>query len=270
MTGDTTRTGSRSLPLILARELAANLATPILIDAGGTLAFYNEAAELMLGKTYAEIGVITANEFGSMLEMADLDGTHLRRRDSPAGVAFYQREPAHRTLLVRPWTAPDGNSRSRPIPCLAISGTCTVCSPCSGRRSRESPGVRMPLLAGGTWSRDRQVRRQHVVYRGAGHERRRPGARRRHWHAPARCGHCRERHRAGPRAAQPSPPRPHSRPRLLPTTLPADVEVHLWGPSSPVQTLADRIATYLSPPLFPVRLADIPARLIFHDALRSS
>ena len=46
----------------------------------------------------------------------------------------------------------------------------------------------------------------------------------------------------------------------------SDVEVHVWGPSSPVQTLAERIATYLSPPLFPVRLADIPARLTFHDA----
>lgn len=43
-------------------------------------------------------------------------------------------------------------------------------------------------------------------------------------------------------------------------------DVHLWGPASPVQSLADRIAIYLSPPLFPVRLGDIPARLTFHDA----
>jgi phosphoribosyl 1,2-cyclic phosphodiesterase len=33
-----------------------------------------------------------------------------------------------------------------------------------------------------------------------------------------------------------------------------------------VQPLAERIATYLSPPLFPVRLTDIPARMYFHDA----
>lgn len=44
-----------------------------------------------------------------------------------------------------------------------------------------------------------------------------------------------------------------------------DVELHVWGPASPVQTLAERIAIYLSPPLFPVRLADIPARIFFHD-----
>jgi phosphoribosyl 1,2-cyclic phosphodiesterase len=45
-----------------------------------------------------------------------------------------------------------------------------------------------------------------------------------------------------------------------------DVEVEIWGPASPVQSLSDRIATYMAPPLFPVRLADIPARLTFHDA----
>jgi phosphoribosyl 1,2-cyclic phosphodiesterase len=45
-----------------------------------------------------------------------------------------------------------------------------------------------------------------------------------------------------------------------------DLHVHLWGPPSPVQSLAERIAIYLSPPLFPVALADIPATLTFHDA----
>jgi len=43
-------------------------------------------------------------------------------------------------------------------------------------------------------------------------------------------------------------------------------EIHIWGPSSPVQHLSDRIAMYLSPPLFPVRLGDVPSHLIFHDA----
>jgi phosphoribosyl 1,2-cyclic phosphodiesterase len=43
-------------------------------------------------------------------------------------------------------------------------------------------------------------------------------------------------------------------------------DVHIWGPPSPVQTLAERIAIYLSPPLFPVRLSDLAARVTFHDA----
>jgi len=45
-----------------------------------------------------------------------------------------------------------------------------------------------------------------------------------------------------------------------------DTDIHIWGPTSPVQNLSARIAMYLSPPLFPVRLEDVPSRLIFHDA----
>jgi len=45
-----------------------------------------------------------------------------------------------------------------------------------------------------------------------------------------------------------------------------DLEVHLWGPSSPVENLERRIAMYLSPPLFPVHLDDVPSNLTFHDA----
>jgi phosphoribosyl 1,2-cyclic phosphodiesterase len=43
-------------------------------------------------------------------------------------------------------------------------------------------------------------------------------------------------------------------------------DIHIWGPTSPVEHLADRIAMYLSPPLFPVRLDEVPSRLTFNDA----
>jgi phosphoribosyl 1,2-cyclic phosphodiesterase len=45
-----------------------------------------------------------------------------------------------------------------------------------------------------------------------------------------------------------------------------DTELHIWGPSSPVHSLDERIAIYFSPPLFPVHLSDVPATVIFHDA----
>lgn len=44
-----------------------------------------------------------------------------------------------------------------------------------------------------------------------------------------------------------------------------DLEVHLWGPSSHTAGLRTRLARYLSHPLFPVRLADLPARPSLHD-----
>jgi ribonuclease BN (tRNA processing enzyme) len=43
------------------------------------------------------------------------------------------------------------------------------------------------------------------------------------------------------------------------------VELHIWGPPSPLHTLRERLATYFSPPLFPVHLDDIPSQLEFHD-----
>ena len=44
------------------------------------------------------------------------------------------------------------------------------------------------------------------------------------------------------------------------------LEINIWGPPSPVHPLAERIAMYLSPPLFPVSLDEVPSRLTFHDA----
>jgi phosphoribosyl 1,2-cyclic phosphodiesterase len=45
-----------------------------------------------------------------------------------------------------------------------------------------------------------------------------------------------------------------------------EIDLHVWGPASPVTSLDRRIATYFSPPLFPVHLADVPARVTCHDA----
>jgi ribonuclease BN (tRNA processing enzyme) len=45
-----------------------------------------------------------------------------------------------------------------------------------------------------------------------------------------------------------------------------DTELHIYGPRSPVASLDERVAMYFSPPLFPVHLNDVPARVTFHDA----
>jgi phosphoribosyl 1,2-cyclic phosphodiesterase len=44
-----------------------------------------------------------------------------------------------------------------------------------------------------------------------------------------------------------------------------DFEVHVWGPPSTTQGLRERLTRYLSPPLFPVRLRDVAAKLELHD-----
>jgi phosphoribosyl 1,2-cyclic phosphodiesterase len=44
----------------------------------------------------------------------------------------------------------------------------------------------------------------------------------------------------------------------------ANVETHLWGPASVTLGLRGRLVRYLSPPLFPVHLRDLP-RLVLHE-----
>lgn len=44
-----------------------------------------------------------------------------------------------------------------------------------------------------------------------------------------------------------------------------DIDVHLWGPASPGLDLSAGLTRYLSPPLFPVRLLELPCRLTLHD-----
>jgi hypothetical protein len=72
------------------------------------LVFYNDAAALLLGKTYAELGEIPASEFAAALDLATPSGEPIRRRDSPAGVALFEQRPAHMTLMA---TAYNGSRR---------------------------------------------------------------------------------------------------------------------------------------------------------------
>ena len=45
----------------------------------------------------------------------------------------------------------------------------------------------------------------------------------------------------------------------------ADHEIHVWGPASTTLSLHARLSRYMSPPLFPVRLRDLPCELHLHE-----
>ncbi len=44
-----------------------------------------------------------------------------------------------------------------------------------------------------------------------------------------------------------------------------DVEVHLWGPQGTTLRLHQRLSRYLSPPIFPTYLRDMPAPIHYHE-----
>ena len=69
----------KHLVLILAREFASNLATPTLIaDDRGQLVYYNEAAEAVVGQTFAETGEMPLDEFTASFEPRTFDLSRCR------------------------------------------------------------------------------------------------------------------------------------------------------------------------------------------------
>lgn len=96
------RTEQKALALILMRELASNLATPLfLVDPEGTLVYYNEPAERVLGKRYAEAGELEAEEWGGVMFAPEgEDGRPLGFEDLPLVIAMTKRRPAHRRFRI--------------------------------------------------------------------------------------------------------------------------------------------------------------------------
>lgn len=99
-----------NLVLILARDLVSRLTTAaFVVDADGTLIYFNEAAEPLLGRTYAEAGELRAGEWASEWNPTDQDGHAIPLTDLPLGIAFAQGREAHRSFRI---TRPDGAARA--------------------------------------------------------------------------------------------------------------------------------------------------------------
>jgi len=91
----------KHLILILAREFASKLATPMFVaDADGDVVFYNEAAEEILGKPFTEGMEMSADEWVSLFHLEALDGLPLSLSEMAAGVALLERRPEHRPLRM--------------------------------------------------------------------------------------------------------------------------------------------------------------------------
>jgi PAS domain-containing protein len=95
---------------IMARDLAANLATPtFLIDPDGILMFYNESAENILGEKYKDAGELARDQWGTMWNPEDpKTGESIPVEELPLSIALKERHPAHRSMCI---TGMDGIRR---------------------------------------------------------------------------------------------------------------------------------------------------------------
>jgi PAS domain-containing protein len=99
----------KHLTLILAREFASNLSTPTLIaDARGYLVYYNEAAELVVGRRFSEEGEAPLDEWISAFEPRTASSEPLPPERRPARIAFDEHRASHLRYRV---TSTDGVER---------------------------------------------------------------------------------------------------------------------------------------------------------------
>jgi len=100
----------KHLVLIIAREFASNLATPTLIaDDQGRIVFYNEAAEEVIGTTFAEAGEMPLDEYSASFAPRERGSEEALPPESlPIRIAFDERRAVHKQLRA---TSRDGVDR---------------------------------------------------------------------------------------------------------------------------------------------------------------
>jgi PAS domain-containing protein len=92
----------RPIEVILTRQLASYLAIPIfIVDPAGTLVFYNEPAEGILGKRYEETGEMPAAEWSGIFAPTDEHDVPLAPERLPLRVCLAEHRPAHGRFLIR-------------------------------------------------------------------------------------------------------------------------------------------------------------------------
>ncbi len=92
----------REIEVILARQLAEYLNTPIfIVDPGGNLIFYNEPAELILGCRFEDTGAMPASKWSTLFTPTDEQGNPLPPDVLPLMIALNDRKPANRKFWIQ-------------------------------------------------------------------------------------------------------------------------------------------------------------------------
>jgi PAS domain-containing protein len=90
------------IELILMRQLASQLSTPVfLVDPDGTLVYFNEPAEGILGQRFDEVGPMPAERWSTVFTPQDDGGHPMAAGDLPLMRAMRDRRPAHARLVIR-------------------------------------------------------------------------------------------------------------------------------------------------------------------------
>ena len=96
---------AQELEIILSRQLADCLSVAIfLTDTAGNLLFYNEPAELILGKKFEISGPMPVDEWSVIFRPQDEHGNNLNPIDLPLVRTLQGKKPEHGTFWIESLT----------------------------------------------------------------------------------------------------------------------------------------------------------------------
>jgi PAS domain-containing protein len=110
----------REVELILVRQLASYLTLPILVvDTKGTLIFFNEPAEELLGRRFDETEELVVEEWSAAMGATDEMGIGLPADALPLVTALLERRPAHGRFRI---TSSSGKPHELEVTAFPIVG----------------------------------------------------------------------------------------------------------------------------------------------------
>ena len=113
----------KPLELILARNLMSSLSTPaFLVDEEGMLVFYNEAAGVLLGKRFEEVGKMGPQEWGTAFGPFDEHGRPIEFEQLPLTIALRKGRPAHARHRIRSLDGSEHRIEVSAMPIVATNG----------------------------------------------------------------------------------------------------------------------------------------------------
>lgn len=93
---------AHEIEIILSRQLADSLTVPVfIVNPEGTLIFYNEPAEKILGKKFEDTGPMPVDDWGTSFFPQDEDGNDLAPEELPLVQTIRNKVPAHKTFWIK-------------------------------------------------------------------------------------------------------------------------------------------------------------------------
>jgi hypothetical protein len=106
--------------LILFRQLAGYLSLPVfIVGQDESLAFYNEAAEPLVGRPFSQVGTIMLDDINTMFQVTDESGAEVPQDKLPLTIAVREHRPVHMRLRG---TSLDGQSLFIELTALPLQG----------------------------------------------------------------------------------------------------------------------------------------------------